>query len=207
MRTNRLLGMLFVFTFAAFALACGGAGGPGGSPEGEKKDDWRARLKAYRSTCEEKVAAADQRLKDAESAVADAKKKLKAEQSRTSTVGKMAAAKQAVKDAEEQVAVRKREADLDRRAARLDWGPVGIQAGRGVNTTGEAIKIVQVVAPDAAIVEWHGETLWWNLNTSGLVDGRAISLDGVSECVGTRQYVTALGATRTVAEMRYHGKE
>ena len=53
----------------------------------------------------------------------------------------------------------------------------------------------------------NGETFWFEMGTSDLVDGRPYTFDGIWECKGTRRYNAALGSTRTVFVLHYHGKQ
>lgn len=75
-------------------------------------------------------------------------------------------------------------------------------------------NVLQVLDKDNALMthiggyyekELNGETFWFEMNTSNLVDGRQTSLTGVWECKGTRRYTAAFGGPKTVVVLSYCG--
>jgi hypothetical protein len=76
-------------------------------------------------------------------------------------------------------------------------------------------KVLQIIDRENAILthidgfykEVNGEAFWFEMDTSGMVDGRSHTFDGIWECKGTRRYNAALGGTRTVFVLRYCGKQ
>ncbi len=75
-------------------------------------------------------------------------------------------------------------------------------------------KVLQVLDKDNALMthvggyyekEINGETFWFEMNTSDMVEGRQASWSGLWECKGTRRYNAALGGSKTVLVLRYCG--
>ena len=76
-------------------------------------------------------------------------------------------------------------------------------------------KVLQILDAENALMthidgfykETNGETFWFEMGTSNLVDSRSYIFDGIWECKGTRRYTTAIRGTRTVFVLHYCGKQ
>jgi hypothetical protein len=78
-----------------------------------------------------------------------------------------------------------------------------LSAGDGFIPT---FRVFQVLDAGNALLMYDSEIYWAEMDTSGLVDGRSITLTGIVECTRTRPYTTAIGGTKTVFVLKYHGE-
>jgi hypothetical protein len=64
-------------------------------------------------------------------------------------------------------------------------------------------RILQVIDQNNVILTWGPDVTWWvEMPTAGLADGQTIKITDFVHCVGTRQYRTTFGRTRTVLVLK-----
>jgi hypothetical protein len=67
------------------------------------------------------------------------------------------------------------------------------------------VRVVQVIDGRAALLSWGGTTMWAELGTKNLTDGKDVNLAGNwFHCVGTKTYTTVTGAARTVPHVKVY---
>lgn len=154
--------------------------------------------KARRAALEPEVAT----LKDD---LAAAEKEYRRLKGTATTVGKLNKAKAAVEELGARL--KERSAELDKVPT---WGPrllpenfrAGDVARLGNESGSPVVRVLQVVDGRNMLVEFGDDLIWVETPTGGYVDGKRYTLSGIGEGLGTRRYVTALGATRTVVWVR-----
>ncbi|WP_439621463.1 hypothetical protein [Gemmata sp.] len=164
------------------------------------RERWQAFVLSERAARKERLLAA---ITAAETELANAKGRLR----RASTGKQELEEKKAVADATTKLAAAKAAV-----AGADTWEPSVQLASLRVGDFGKlridddfvpTFKVIQVLNSDAALLMHDSAVYWVELNASGLVDGRSITLPGIVECTGTRQYTTAAGVTNTVFVLRH----
>jgi hypothetical protein len=96
---------------------------------------------------------------------------------------------------EAQAKLEKRELDI-REALRR---PIGKLELGSMGRLEQAIRVLQVIGKDTALVEYGSATIMLkNINTTGMVDGQRIKATDVFLVADTTSYNTVVGATKTV---------
>lgn len=196
-----------VLILAAFALACGSAGtqpagpdasGESDSPPGKSAAErWESHVAGERA---KRKAELTEELKKADEEVAAAEKEEKRAK------GGPKSKYDAAKDAATKAAGRRYE--VKDKIDKLEkwepsYNPTNMPYSAPVKLNA-VFKVIQVVGPDAAILAFGKEWYWVEMDTTGLVDGRQVTLPGYVERAGTKQYTTAIGATKTVEALKVH---
>jgi len=81
----------------------------------------------------------------------------------------------------------------------LRVGQVGLITINGTNPV--HAKAIQVISPNAVIMEWSRNMHWVEMPTAGMVDGGTYVMNRVMRITGTKTYTTVLGAQRTILAM------
>ncbi|MBY0515129.1 MAG: hypothetical protein K2P78_14645 [Gemmataceae bacterium] len=202
--------------WVACLLACGGAGsGSAGSTTGEASSGtkeppkksvrvrWDERCAYMRPAHKEKLEA------DLEKAEADVTTKTKDYKKSIAAIPypQQVEKKKAMEAA---VAVRdKIKADI---AAIDEWEPMDMpedfvnglvgKFGDGKGHT-PVFRVLQVIDDRHVLLQHAERTYWFDMDTSGMRDGRELTLTAVVECTGTHTYTTPLGSTNTVRAFRF----
>ena len=234
MIARRIACVACVALFLAFVMACGGSGPVGvddtqatkasrseakSRPPADPFRRWSDYVTTARAERTERLKAdlesAENELSSAKASLDDAKKKVKT----APTVKKESEYKKQI--TEQTAALGQASVKVDRARGALKtadtWeprtAPNDLRAGDltklGVeNGLVPIFTVFQVIGPSSALLSFREEIYWVEgIGTSNLADGRTITLHGLVECTGNKQYTSAIGATRTVMAFKYHGEK
>lgn len=207
---RRLTLALGVACLGLMVLACGGGGDPGRAAATSSKGAAPAApetpLARYRRLVTEgraeRVPKAEAEFEAAAAAVGAADKRVKkkiADRWSKAQVEQVRAELTAA-----QSRLDRAQADL---AMAKEWAPTAspdeLRAGdvallRAADGQAPVFTVLQVIDSGHVLLQHAGQVYYVDTGTRDLVDGQRITLAGPVECVGTRQYETVLGASRTV---------
>lgn len=214
--------------FVVFLVACGGGqqAGPAAtsrdsssppgasSPSESAAQRYAKRIEELRasktSKCEQEVSTAEAKVASLKSDLADTKKRHKAAIAAVIMAKKDNEFKQHIANLTKELAAA--EAKVEKAKTELrsvaNWEPrIDPQEMRpgdlGRLGVGEehvpTFRVLQIVDASNMLVT-YSESIYWitGLSTARLADGGTITVPGIIECTGNRQYRTTIGATKTV---------